>query len=175
MIDISTVLAELRPDEVLPENVAQRVQLPKNARVDDRQRIILIDGDFEALIACPDVHAELHTVPPPRFQQATTDAERRQLIQSSSDQLRPADFHSFRRAYNTALADANLNVQTAMRLAGPRNDSTHMRYVMRTGRFAAPTAALPTLPQFRHRPCLYFREPQPAPSRIHKAPTAPSE
>ena len=78
--------------------------------MDDRQRIILIDGDFEALIACPDVHAELHTVPPPRFQQATTDAERRQLIQSSSDQLRPADFHSFRRAYNTALADANLNV-----------------------------------------------------------------
>src|SRR5690348_6100606 len=64
VIDISTVLAELRPDEVLPENVAQRVQLPKNARVDDRQRIILIDGDFEALIACPDVHAELHTVPP---------------------------------------------------------------------------------------------------------------
>ena len=33
----------------------------------------------------------------------------------------------------------------AMRLAGHRNASTHMRYVMRTGRLAAPTAALRTL------------------------------
>ena len=66
-------------------------------------------------------------------------------IQSGSSELRPLDFHSFRRAYDTALADANVNVQTAMRLAGHRNASTHMRYVMRTGRLAAPTAALPTL------------------------------
>jgi hypothetical protein len=87
--------------------------------------------------------------PAPGFERATTDAERRKLcqIQSGSGELRPLDFHSFRRAYNTALADANVNVnvQTAMRLAGHRNASTHMRYVMRTGRLAAPAAALPTL------------------------------
>ena len=61
-IDISTVLAELWRDEVLPENVAQRVQLPKNAPVDDRERVILTDAEFEAFMACPDVHAELHTM-----------------------------------------------------------------------------------------------------------------
>jgi integrase len=66
--------------------------------------------------------------PLPGFERAASDAERRKLclIQSGSSQLRPLDFHSFRRAYNTALADANVNVQTAMRLAGHRNASTHM-------------------------------------------------
>jgi integrase len=83
----------------------------------------------------------------PSFDKATTDAERKKLclIQSGSSQLRPLDFHSFRRAYNTALADANVNVQTAMRLAGHRNASTHLRYVMRTGILATPMAALPSL------------------------------
>jgi hypothetical protein len=59
--------------------------------------------------------------PLPGYEQAASNAERRKLcqIQSGSSQLRPLDFHSFRRAYNTALADANVNVQTAMRLAGP--------------------------------------------------------
>ena len=56
------MLAELWRDEVLPENVAQRVQLPKNAPVDDRERVILTDAEFEAFMACPDVHAELHTM-----------------------------------------------------------------------------------------------------------------
>lgn len=85
--------------------------------------------------------------PLPGFERAATDAERRRLclIQAGSAEHRPLDFHSFRRAYNTALADANVNVQTAMRLAGHRNASTHMRYVMRTGRLATPTAALPAL------------------------------
>jgi hypothetical protein len=88
-----------------------------------------------------------HRPPAPGYEQAIADAERRKLclIQSGSTELRPLDFHSFRRAYNTALADANVNMQTAMRLAGHRNAFTHMRYVMRTARLAAPTAALPTL------------------------------
>jgi hypothetical protein len=75
------------------------------------------------------------------------NAERRKLclIQSGSSQRRPLDFHSFRRAYDTALADANVNVQNAMPLAGHRNASTHMLYVMRTGRLATPSTALPSL------------------------------
>jgi hypothetical protein len=65
------------------------------------------------------------------------------LIPSGSSQLRPLDVHSFPRAYNTALADAN--VQTAMRLAGHRNASTHLRYGMWTGILTTPVAALPSL------------------------------
>jgi integrase len=251
-IDVSTVLAELWRDEMLPENVAERVQVPKNAPVDRRERVVLTDAEFEAFMACPNVGAELHTMalvsrtlggartsdlhawdwahvdtvgwgdahvprpktksghrmllpdvlvpvlrawwdshgrptagpvfpcrrgaragqrkgkgisyasalrealwaakvvrPLPGFDRAATDAERRKLclIQAGSTEHRPLDFHSFRRAYNTALADANVNVQTAMRLAGHRNASTHMRYVMRAGSLATPTAALPVLAQ----------------------------
>ncbi len=40
--------------------------------------------------------------------------------------LPPVDFHSFRRAFNTALADAGVSIQTAMRLAGPADAATHM-------------------------------------------------
>ncbi|HEY4012058.1 MAG TPA: hypothetical protein VGM06_01860 [Polyangiaceae bacterium] len=40
---------------------------------------------------------------------------------------RRVDFHSFRRAYNTALAGAGVNVQTAMSLASHSDPKTHMR------------------------------------------------
>ena len=30
--------------------------------MDDRERVILTDAEFEAFMACPDVHAELHTM-----------------------------------------------------------------------------------------------------------------
>ena len=44
----------------------------------------------------------------------------------------PVDFHSFRRAFNTALADAGVNVHRARHLAGHSDAKTHMRYVMRS-------------------------------------------
>lgn len=56
---ISTVLGELWRDEVVAENVAKRVQVPRNARVDDRERVVLTDAELEAFMARPDVHAEL--------------------------------------------------------------------------------------------------------------------
>ena len=68
--------------------------------------------------------------------------------------------------------DVNVNVQTAMRLAGHRNASTPMRYVMRTRRLAAPTAAPPTL-RIRGSARALFAPPPPAPARIAKTPTAP--
>jgi integrase len=76
---------------------------------------------------------------------AELQAKRYCLIQSGSDEYKPLDFHSFRRAYNTALADAGVNVQTAMRLAGHRNASTHMRYVLLAETLETPFAALPVL------------------------------
>lgn len=49
-----------------------------------------------------------------------------------TDTSLPVDFHSFRRAYNTALAAAGVNVQKAMHLAGHADAKTHMRYVQQT-------------------------------------------
>ena len=78
---------------------------------------------------------------------AEQKARERCLIQSGSDDLKPLDFHSFRRAFNTALAVAGVNVQTAMRLAGHRNTATHMRYVQLSETLEAPAGALPLLEQ----------------------------
>ena len=59
----------------------------------------------------------------------------------------PCDFHSFRRAFNTALAGAGVNAQHAMRLAGHSDQKTHMRYVMDSPEMRSiPVAALPRLP-----------------------------
>lgn len=59
----------------------------------------------------------------------------------------PVDFHSFRRAFNTALARTNVNVQRAMRLAGHADAKTHMKYVGDAPEMRAiPVAALPQLP-----------------------------
>ncbi len=44
----------------------------------------------------------------------------------------PVDFHSFRRAFNTALAEAGVNVQHAMHLASHSDAKVHVRYVMST-------------------------------------------
>jgi integrase len=56
------------------------------------------------------------------------------------------DFHSFRRAYNTALAGAGVNVQTAMSLASHSDPKTHMRYVMQAeAAKPVPSAALPAI------------------------------
>ena len=52
----------------------------------------------------------------------------------------------FRRAFNTGLAEADVNVQKAMRLAGHTDPKTHMRYVMQAASMGRiPEAALPQL------------------------------
>jgi hypothetical protein len=59
----------------------------------------------------------------------------------------PVDFHSFRRAFNAALAEAGVNVQHAMTLASHSDPRTHMRYVMETTAMRRiPDAAVPSLP-----------------------------
>ena len=59
----------------------------------------------------------------------------------------PVDFHSFRRAFNTALAEAGVNVQRAMHLADHSDPRVHARYVMHTAAMREiPAEALPTLP-----------------------------
>ncbi len=59
----------------------------------------------------------------------------------------PVDWHSFRRAFASALAEAGVNVQHAMHLASHSDPRVHARYVMRTAAMRAiPDAALPPLP-----------------------------
>jgi hypothetical protein len=59
----------------------------------------------------------------------------------------PVDLHSFRRAFNTALVEAGVNVQQAMHLAGHTDPQVHARYVMRTAAMrTVRVAALPLLP-----------------------------
>jgi integrase len=289
-IDVSTVLDQLWREEQIPENVARKVRVPKNAHVDERRRVVLTDEEFDALMASESLAAELATmaftsrtfggmrtsdlhawdwkhvdtvtwldahVPRPKtkssdrlalpavfvpllkawweqhgcppagpvfpvrrgpragerkqgkisyadqlrealwkagivrpmagFQEAqqawratgeyvareaaelrasglsgralaralaparaalqeAEDAIRRCCeIQAGSEDLRPLDFHSFRRAFATGLAAAGLNVQTSMQLAGHRNSSTHMRYVRQIEVLEIPTDALPKL------------------------------
>ena len=58
----------------------------------------------------------------------------------------PVDFHSFRRAFSTALAEAGINSQQAMKLAGHADARAHARYIIEaeTPR-RIPEAALPLL------------------------------
>lgn len=237
--DISGILDSLWRYEILKENPAKRVEVPKAAKVDDRPRVVLTDEEFSTLIDAPGLDLELRLmaltarcfggmrtsdlhawdwshidvkawgdayVPRPKTQTRDRLAlpemivpalrqwwvaagrpvagpvfpermreragERRGKrsharrlraalwaagvkrgetkatceLQTDTAETKRVDFHSFRRAFNTALAGAGVNVQTAMKLAGHRNASTHMRYVRLTEATAMPEAALPRAP-----------------------------
>lgn len=67
-------------------------------------------------------------------------------LYNETETTMPVDFHSFRRAFNTALAEAGVNVQQAMHLAGHSDPKVHSIYVMATKRMQRiPPAALPQL------------------------------
>jgi integrase-like protein len=56
----------------------------------------------------------------------------------------PVDFHSFRRAFSTGLAEAGVNAQQAMQLAGHADTRAHSLYVMEIEKLTSiPAAALP--------------------------------
>lgn len=78
---------------------------------------------------------------------AVDAAQALDALQAGTTRFRRLDFHSFRRAYNTALGAAGVNVQQAMALAGHKDPRTHMRYVelAQVGALEAPAAALPRL------------------------------
>ena len=65
---------------------------------------------------------------------------------SETEYTRPVDFHSFRRAYKQALADAGVELQTAMALSGATDAKAHQRYLRNTAKSRRlPAAALPRL------------------------------
>jgi integrase len=58
----------------------------------------------------------------------------------------PVDFHSWRRAYSQALADADVNVQQATALAGHASLGAHQRYLANASKVARlPERALPRI------------------------------
>ncbi len=73
-----------------------------------------------------------------------------ELFENTAKTLR-VDFHSFRRAYNTALADIGVSERKAMALADHSDSRVHGRYVDLTqrGPLSAPSAALPAIAQKR--------------------------
>jgi len=76
---------------------------------------------------------------------ASDSARWRELFEDTK-QTKRVDFHSWRRAYNQALADAEVNAQQAAALAGHADLGAHMRYLNNTAKMrSVPDAALPTL------------------------------
>lgn len=57
----------------------------------------------------------------------------------------PVDFHSFRRAYCTAIAASGLNAQQSMALAGHTSMVTHKRYLSSAEVLEIPDAAVPNM------------------------------
>jgi integrase len=69
----------------------------------------------------------------------------RTLLEGDANTL-PVDFHSWRRAFSQALAEAGLNEQQAMALAGHESEEAHRRYLRARDRLRElPIAALPRL------------------------------
>jgi len=71
---------------------------------------------------------------------------REQELFEETVHTRPVDFHSWRRAYVQALADAEVNAQQAAALAGHASLAAHGRYLANTAHARElPAAALPSL------------------------------
>lgn len=235
--DMSSVMGTLWEYEVIPENPVKRTRIPKNAKVDERPRVILTDSEFAQFLSWTDLdpelrllalvarcfggmrtsdlhawdwkHVDTHNwidahVPRPKTKtkdrlglpalitpdlqawwkaagcpakglvfpkwrtaaggQRTNTSHAKRLrkalweagvrrgptietcaLQTDTEDTRRVDFHSFRRAFNTALAAADVNIQKAMKLAGHKNAATHSRYVLLAESLEMPAAALPDL------------------------------
>jgi hypothetical protein len=77
--------------------------------------------------------------------QQPPSARWRELFEETGFTL-PVDFHSWRRAYAQALADADVNAQQAAALAGHADLGAHMRYLRNAGKLRRlPESALPQL------------------------------
>ena len=67
-----------------------------------------------------------------------------------TEYTKPVDFHSWRRAFNQALADAGINAQQAAALAGHASLEAHQKYLRNTAKSATlPESAVPKLDEYR--------------------------
>jgi len=93
-----------------------------------------------------------------RWEEVRDLTPREVLLLEETDTTLPVDFHSWRRAYNQALADAGVNAQHAQALAGHASMSAHERYLKSAEKMrSVPEAALPQLGVFSARSVLKMR------------------
>jgi integrase len=78
------------------------------------------------------------------WEQAREMTPRERELLEETEFTRPVEFHSFRRAFKQALADAGVELQTAMTLSGASDAKSHRRYLANTAKARqVPAAALP--------------------------------
>jgi integrase len=81
-----------------------------------------------------------------RYEETRALTPREVELFESTEHTDPVDFHSWRRAFTQALANAAVNVQTSAALAGHSSLSAHARYLANSGKARAiPDAALPNI------------------------------
>lgn len=81
-----------------------------------------------------------------QWTQARPLTQRERELFEETEYTLPVDFHSWRRAYTQALADADVNAQQASALAGHASLAAHARYLANSGKpRSIPAAALPSL------------------------------
>jgi|GEM_PF-466963 len=86
----------------------------------------------------PDIHH--------RWEAARDMTPRERELLTETEFTKPVDFHSFRRAFKQGLADAGVELQTAMMLSGANDAKAHQRYLANTSKARQiPVAALPEL------------------------------
>lgn len=97
-------------------------------------------GSFAAAFRT-DLQAAFEAVDAP-----TAGSRRWRELFEETEQTRPVDFHSWRRAYVQALSDADVTPQRAMALAGHADMKSHAAYLRAAGKLQQiPDAALPVL------------------------------
>jgi hypothetical protein len=88
-----------------------------------------------------------------RFERAREYTPRERELFTETDYTLPVDFHSWRRAYSQALADAGATAQQASSLAGHTSLSAHARYLANSGKMRrVPLEALPDISLVRSLP-----------------------
>jgi integrase len=76
-------------------------------------------------------------------------SQRQRELFTETEYTKPVDFHSWRRAFNQALADAGASAQQAAALAGHASLEAHAKYLKNTAKAAAmPEGAIPRLVLF---------------------------
>jgi integrase len=79
-------------------------------------------------------------------------SQRQRELFCETEYTKPVDFHSWRRAFNQALADAGASAQQAAALAGHASLEAHAKYLKNTAKAAAmPEGAVPSVLRFLPR------------------------
>lgn len=68
------------------------------------------------------------------------------IIPQRTPTSKRVDFHSFRRAFATSLAEAEINEQRAIRLTALAESKVHAKYVQDTHAVVIPKPRVPALP-----------------------------